>query len=72
LKIEVSSEKENLHRLMGQMQDIFNSIDIQRQKLQNFIEETREQFKTGYPAEPSPPPSLDEEVNIALSISSKS
>jgi len=48
LKLEVTAEKENLRRVMNQVQEIFESMDVQKQKLQNFIEETREQFKTDY------------------------
>lgn len=53
LKLEVTTEKENLHRIMTQVQEIFDSVDAQKQKLQTFIEEAREQFKTDYPSEPS-------------------
>lgn len=50
LKIEMTTEKENLRRVIGQVQEIFDSMDIQKQKLQNFIEEIRDQFQTNYPA----------------------
>jgi hypothetical protein len=53
LKLEVSTEKENLRLIMTQVQEIINSMDMQKQKLQNFIEETRERFKTDYPTEPA-------------------
>jgi hypothetical protein len=49
LKLEVSTEKENLRRVVDQVQEIFNSMDVQKQKLQQFIEETREKFKADYP-----------------------
>lgn len=49
LKTEVHAEKENLNQVMTQMAEIVNSIDVQKQKLQNFIEETKERFKTDSP-----------------------
>ena len=49
LKTEVHAEKENLNQVMTQMVEIVNSIDAQKQKLQNFIDETRERFKTDSP-----------------------
>lgn len=51
LQTEMQTEKENLLQLKKQMQDIFDSMDTQKQKLQNFIEETRERFKTEYPTQ---------------------
>lgn len=61
LKLEVSTEKENLSRVMSQVQEIFESMDMQKQKLQNFIEEVRAQLKADYPTNspfsPSPSPS---------------
>lgn len=48
LKQEMSVEKENLKRVMDQVHEIVDSIDVQKQKLQHFIEETREKFKTEY------------------------
>ncbi len=54
LKLEVATEKENLRRVMTQVQEIFNSMDMQKQKLQNFIDEVRERFKTHYPTEHPP------------------
>jgi hypothetical protein len=53
LKLEVKTEKENLRLLMNQVQEIFDSMDVQKRKLQNFIEETRERFKTEYPTQSS-------------------
>lgn len=53
LKVEVNTEKENLRGVMNQVHEIFESMDVQKQKLQNFIEETRERFKTDYPIKPS-------------------
>ncbi len=50
LKLEVQTEKENLRQVMHQVQEIFDLMDVQKQKLQNFIEETRERFKTDYPS----------------------
>ncbi len=49
LKTEVHAEKENLNQVMTQVAEIVNSIDVQKLKLQNFIEETRERFKTDTP-----------------------
>jgi hypothetical protein len=68
-KLEVSTEKDNLKRVITQVQEIFDSMDVQKQKLQNFIDEAREQFKTEYqkkssstttttlPNQPAPEPS---------------
>lgn len=42
---EVETEKETLHRLVNQVQDIFDQVDFQRQKLQHFIEDTRNHLK---------------------------
>ncbi|WP_068468223.1 hypothetical protein [Candidatus Protochlamydia phocaeensis] len=50
LRIEVNSEKENLRQAMSQVQEIFDRVERQKQKLQNFIEETRERFKSEMPA----------------------
>lgn len=44
VKQEVLVEKENLQKVMNQVQDIFDSVDKQKQKLQNFIEETKEKL----------------------------
>lgn len=49
LKVEVLTEKENLRRVMDQVQEVFDSVEAQKQKLQHFIDETREHFKTNYP-----------------------
>lgn len=55
LKVEITSEKENLQHLMSQVQEIFDSMDKEKQKLHNFIEEVREHFKTDTPTtSPSP------------------
>ena len=48
LKLEMSAEKENLKRVMDQVHEIVDSIDVQKNKLQHFIEETRERFKAEY------------------------
>lgn len=53
LKTELTTEKDNLRRVMNQVQEIFESMDVQKQKLQNFIEEVKEQFKTDYPVNPT-------------------
>jgi hypothetical protein len=45
LKLEVSNEKENLNKVIDQVQVIFDSLEEQKKKLQNFIEETRDHFK---------------------------
>jgi hypothetical protein len=45
LKLEVSNEKQNLNKVMGQVQVIFDSLEEQKKKLQSFIVETREHFK---------------------------
>ncbi len=45
LKTEVETEKNNLRTVMGQVQEIFDHMEVQKQKLQNFIDETREHFK---------------------------
>lgn len=67
VKQEVHKEKENLQHLKDQVQDIINQMDTQKQKLEGFIEETRNHFKTDKPNEskedtstPSPPTSSDE------------
>jgi len=49
LKLEMNTEKQNLQRVMNQVQEIVDSIDVQKQKLQHFIEETKERFKTDHP-----------------------
>lgn len=54
LKLEMNTEKENLQRVMNQVQVIVDSFDEQKQKLQHFIEETRERFKTEYSLKSSP------------------
>lgn len=57
VKQEVSTEKENLQHLKDQVQDIFNQLDTQKQKLDSFIEETRNRFQSEKPVDliPSPP-----------------
>ncbi|MFI5344404.1 MAG: hypothetical protein ACHQUC_09315 [Chlamydiales bacterium] len=49
VKLEVHTEKENLQHLKDQMQEIVNQLDTQKQKLEGFIEETRNRFKTDKP-----------------------
>lgn len=46
LKEEVVAEKENLSNVMHQIEELFASVDTQKHKLQNFIDESRERFKT--------------------------
>ncbi|MBA3723147.1 MAG: hypothetical protein H0W88_12205 [Parachlamydiaceae bacterium] len=48
---EVNAEKENLHHLMGQVDEIFDQLEVQKQKLQSFIAETREKYKIENAAE---------------------
>jgi hypothetical protein len=45
LQREIKVEKENVQQITKQIQEIFASLDTQKQKLQNFIEETRQKFK---------------------------
>lgn len=78
LKLEVKTEKENLRRVMNQVQEIFDSVDVQKKKLQTFIEETRERFKTEYPTKPSlseetdSKPESEKETSPAPEVSSPS
>lgn len=44
VKIEVKLEKENFDHLMNQVEEMVDQLDKQKQKLQQFIEEAREQF----------------------------
>ena len=46
VKIEVSTEKENLQLLMNRVEELFDQMNVQKVKLQQFIEETKEQFRT--------------------------
>jgi hypothetical protein len=52
LKTEVETEKKNLLRVIDEVQEIFDSVDAQKQKLDDFIEEVREQFKKETSAQP--------------------
>jgi hypothetical protein len=54
LRLEVNTEKENIRHLMSQVQEIFDSMDAQKQKLQNFIDEVQQRFRTDYPIKQSP------------------
>lgn len=45
LQKEVHTEKENLHKLMVQVDEIFDQMNTQKQKLEHFIEVTQERFK---------------------------
>lgn len=47
-KNEVHVEKTNLLQVANQVQEVIHSIDTQKQKLQQFIEETHERIKTEY------------------------
>lgn len=49
LKIEVNSEKEHLQSAVSQIQEVFDSMKDQSQKLQDLIEEAKDQFKAEYP-----------------------
>jgi hypothetical protein len=44
LQSEVDLEKNNLLRLMGQMLDVLDHVEQQKQKLETFIERTHSQF----------------------------
>ena len=46
IKKEVSTEKENLQQIVDQFDEIFDQMDKQKQKLQEFIEETKNRFNT--------------------------
>jgi predicted PurR-regulated permease PerM len=46
VKQEVNTVKENFQLLKGQMQDILSQVDTQKQRLDHFIEETRNQFQS--------------------------
>jgi len=54
LKKEVAAEKENLRNVLDQLQNVFDSMDLQKQKLQNFIGEMRQHFKNDHPVNVSP------------------
>lgn len=44
IKVEVEEEKNTLNHLVEQVEDMFNQVDLQRQKLQLFIDTTRSQL----------------------------
>lgn len=44
IRTEVSTEKANLQIVSNQVQEIMKQMDVQKQKLQQFIVETRENF----------------------------
>lgn len=44
VKMEVKSEKENLHSLMNQVNEMIEQMDKQKRKLQQFIEENKSHF----------------------------
>lgn len=46
LKKEVDVEKDTLDLVVKQVNEILNQLDVQKQKLQHFIEETHERFKS--------------------------
>lgn len=54
VKHEVNAEKENLQHLKNQVNDIINQLDTQKQKLENFIEETRNHFQSEKSSETHP------------------
>lgn len=45
LQKELSVERENIQQMMSQVQEIFEILEAEKNKLENFIEETREHFK---------------------------
>jgi|GEM_PF-4169232 len=71
VKLEVKTEQSNLNQLKDQVQDILHEVDIQKQKLETFIEETRSQFQSENlekkPAEPTTGPSTSEPNTSTLS-----
>lgn len=50
VKEEVSIEKENINQLRNQIEDILLKIDQEKQKVENFIDETRKHFQTEHTA----------------------
>jgi len=59
LQSEVNSERENIVRLLGQVMEVFDQVEEQKEKLQNFIEETRSHFNESKANDnPSRPESL--------------
>ncbi|MBS4163527.1 Uncharacterized protein PRO82_000830 [Candidatus Protochlamydia amoebophila] len=63
IKKEVNIEKENCQQVMKQVQAIFEQMDAEKQKLQLFIEETKEKFKKE-PAQQT----VNEELHIPQDI----
>lgn len=53
LKTELATEKENIQKIAAQVHEILESVDLQKQKLQNFMEEVREKFQTETPSHPA-------------------
>jgi hypothetical protein len=45
LQTEVDNGKETLHLVLNQVQEVFQELEGQKQKLETFIEETQEHFK---------------------------
>lgn len=56
LEKEVQQEKEHLQTVMNQVQEIFDQLAAQKQKLQHFFEETQEHFTRSSFLKESPPP----------------
>lgn len=54
LKKELENEKENIQHIVYQVQEVFDQVDYQRQKLQAFIEKTQDHFKQDAKTEGSP------------------
>jgi len=46
IKGELSTENDNFQKLVNQVEDMFDQMDAQTQKLQTFIDEARERFKS--------------------------
>ena len=59
VKIEVTAEKENLHQLMQKLDQLYDQMNIQKVKLQQFIDKTKEHFQI----EESQPESVPESVS---------
>lgn len=52
LRSELEAEKENLDLLMNQVEEIVASIEDQKEKLSQFLEETSQRLKTDYSFKP--------------------
>lgn len=45
ITVELKAEKENITVLVNQVEEMLDEVDKQKQKLESFIEETKERFK---------------------------